>query len=592
MDQTQTQLETNNYKDKRNWRKHLEPEDLCIFSSYVFVDGIEHSNTFRYVNPTDETEIVVGLLLDKSGNLPNGLEPVVLELAPGEWMNLDANAELEKAGITQFEGSFQAMVTNKDKTIPLNNKHMHHMSTWWGPDSAAQILTAGHKSINVTGKKDKKRFVMFCSAVHDSEEVQTRVAVFNHATEADYYDKVSFTPVLHNLQGESLTGESVTMEPFGSVAINVDTHFGQAGRELLKKTDGRGSLTVNHTGNTLGTLFFHVNKKTGTILSGQHTQPAVPAVFRGPGYNVWVEWLGQKVPLAGHLIPALSYMKHHKGWWRIFYPHHSLFLGTFLDWFRQSRFVVWSKFVLRLFYFLAKKKGKIDEINLTPETSHNRHVIQHNFRDNLRLFQFSRGRLEKLIYPLLSVPTLNKKGKLLSIGPKNEGEVLLLEAQGFRDVEGIDLFTYSPKIKMMDMHDMKFADNTFDTVFSGATITYSYNAQKVVDEIIRVAKDGALVLISFGLFPPEEKLKFDKGQLDGGVKQLLSMFGDKLGHVYWWNEGVVPDKKSKINTVIFQLNKNGATDVEKNFPVGSYSKEANELEKWFAQKEEKKELKT
>ena len=158
----------------------------------------------------------------------------------------------------------------------------------------------------------------------------------------------------------------------------------------------------------------------------------------------------------------------------------------------------------RALYFLAKRGFRIEEIAITSDTALNTDVIQHNLWNQLKLFQFSRGRVETLLYPLKSIFAVKPEGKTLCIGPKNEGENLLLEAHGFRDVIGIDLFTYSPKILLMDVHRMTFPDNTFDTIICGWMITYCYDVKQAIKEIVRVAKDGALIVCSFGVSVTKE----------------------------------------------------------------------------------------
>src|SRR5256885_7422656 len=49
----------------------------------------------------------------------------------------------------------------------------------------------------------------------------------------------------------------------------------------------------------------------------------------------------------------------------------------------------------------------------------------------------------------------------------------------------------------MDMHELKFSDNSFDAVYSAFVITYSDDIPKAVAETIRVAKDGALVVFVY-----------------------------------------------------------------------------------------------
>ncbi len=539
------------------WRDLFSVKDKCIFSTYVHVLPGQRTS-FCYVNDGKYRERIVGLLLLPSGELAPGLAPIVREIGPGEVFEVDANEELRRVGITSFEGSFLALLSNVNPLEPFDISTKDHVTMWVSDKSQVQIVTAGNKNINVPGQGAKKSFCMFCSAILETPEIQTRVMIFNHSTEGNYTDTITITPRLHNMNGETIEGQALSVAPFGCAIINVDQFFGEKGKGLLSKTEGRGTLSVIHQGHTMGSLFFHVDRPSGALQSGQHTQPVVPAIFFQPTYNYWVEWVGTHIPLMGWVIPAVSFLRHRRSVLATFYPHHSNYVPSLIAYIRQSRWVIYFKMMFRALYFLIKRRFHIDEMRFSGENEHNEYVIQHNLWNNLKLFQFSRARIEYLMYPLLSIPEVQLKGKMLCIGPKNEGEILLLEAHGFKEVIGIDLFTYTPKILLMDMHEMTFPDNSFDTVFSGAVVRYSYDIKKVVSEMIRVAKDGAMIVCSFGLFPPDEELEFCATPLYGGIGELLQLFGNSVGHVYWWNEGQVPGKRSRICSVIFKLNKKGS----------------------------------
>ena len=53
-----------------------------------------------------------------------------------------------------------------------------------------------------------------------------------------------------------------------------------------------------------------------------------------------------------------------------------------------------------------------------------------------------------------------KNLKVLSIWPRSEGEIFNIFAHGFElnNITGLDLFSYSPYIKLGDMHNLKFND--------------------------------------------------------------------------------------------------------------------------------------
>ena len=62
-----------------------------------------------------------------------------------------------------------------------------------------------------------------------------------------------------------------------------------------------------------------------------------------------------------------------------------------------------------------------------------------------------------------------KNLKVLSIGPRAEGEIFNIFAHGFelKNIIGLDLFSYSPLIKLGDMHRLEFDDEEFDVVLMG-----------------------------------------------------------------------------------------------------------------------------
>jgi ubiquinone/menaquinone biosynthesis C-methylase UbiE len=50
-------------------------------------------------------------------------------------------------------------------------------------------------------------------------------------------------------------------------------------------------------------------------------------------------------------------------------------------------------------------------------------------------------------------------------------------------------------ILTMDMHELLFPADRFDAVYSSHSLEHSYDPDKVVREIVRVARDGALIAV-------------------------------------------------------------------------------------------------
>jgi SAM-dependent methyltransferase len=84
-------------------------------------------------------------------------------------------------------------------------------------------------------------------------------------------------------------------------------------------------------------------------------------------------------------------------------------------------------------------------------------------------------------------------GAVLCVGCRNARELDRFRARGFEDVVGIDVFSQRDDILVMDMHEMSFPDDSFDVVYASHALEHSYDAERVVREIGRVARDGSVV---------------------------------------------------------------------------------------------------
>ena len=84
-------------------------------------------------------------------------------------------------------------------------------------------------------------------------------------------------------------------------------------------------------------------------------------------------------------------------------------------------------------------------------------------------------------------------GAVLCVGCRNALELDRFRARGFEDVVGIDVFSQREDILVMDMHEMSFADDSFDVVYASHSLEHSYDLDRVAREIGRVARNGAVV---------------------------------------------------------------------------------------------------
>lgn len=255
----------------------------------------------------------------------------------------------------------------------------------------------------------------------------------------------------------------------------------------------------------------------------------------------------QKGMTFGQRIKSLRYM---------LYPRKPILTPGLVAHIAQSRFYIYFLMWARFFYFIIRQKGRVAKYS-TGNDHWLSYAIFHNSEENYAQMMFNRGRMEQLLYPLLSIPPLRKnaaKLKMLCIGPRNEGELLLFSKFGFKwdNITGADLFSYSPKIVVADAHDLKFPDNSFDVVVSSWMLVYCADVPKVISEMIRVAKNGAYIAVGFSSTSPERTFNVAT-RIGGGVDQVLGYFGNHVDEVFWRLNDTKPDNTD--HSLIFKLKK-------------------------------------
>lgn len=198
-----------------------------------------------------------------------------------------------------------------------------------------------------------------------------------------------------------------------------------------------------------------------------------------------------------------------------------------------------------------------------------KNVIPYSMR---KMRGMDRRRTERLINVLRSVHGLDvSSAQVLNIGPRNEMEVLLLRLYGFKaqNIRAVDLFSYSPHIQVMDMHELAFADDSFDVTYCAYTLRYSDKIERACHEIARCTKHGGLVAVSFVTEADAARAAPSGGEreaiigsrLAGGVEDLLRHFGPTCDSVYWLEEYrfAGPVEGEKHCSVIFRVSKAGTS---------------------------------
>ena len=163
----------------------------------------------------------------------------------------------------------------------------------------------------------------------------------------------------------------------------------------------------------------------------------------------------------------------------------------------------------------------------------------------------SNHRPKNIVLPLNSIAKKNKENSLvLSVGSRYETEILYLKGIGFKNVRGLDLFSYSPWIDVGDMHDMPYEENTFDVMTLGWIVSYSDNIKLLKNEIIRCCKDGAIISIGVSAYTKE---LFDTYHTASKKENNLTQSIEKLDtSINNLNSNIIPDREkfeTRIQTV-------------------------------------------
>lgn len=114
---------------------------------------------------------------------------------------------------------------------------------------------------------------------------------------------------------------------------------------------------------------------------------------------------------------------------------------------------------------------------------------------------------------------------VLCIGCRNTGEIAAIRGRGARRVTGIDLYSESADILVMDMHALTFGPASFDLIYSSHSFEHARDPRRVASEMLRVLRPGGAVAIEVPVhFEPRGADLHDYGSADG----LLAPFADAV----------------------------------------------------------------
>jgi len=199
---------------------------------------------------------------------------------------------------------------------------------------------------------------------------------------------------------------------------------------------------------------------------------------------------------------------------------------------------IWSAARWFLYAIILRRMRTLDTVG----DGVSKNTISHNMRSILDL---SVNRSLRLILPLVAIENIRRnieKKKILSIGPRTEGEYWNLVSWGFRrkNISAVDLISYSPLIQLADMHRLPFGDSEFDVVIAGWVLAYSDKKDVAAAEIIRVLRPGGLVALGVewrarSVEETSEKLGYTAGSTEfiHNRDDLLRHFSGHVDHVYF-----------------------------------------------------------
>jgi hypothetical protein len=92
--------------------------------------------------------------------------------------------------------------------------------------------------------------------------------------------------------------------------------------------------------------------------------------------------------------------------------------------------------------------------------------------------------------------TFPEAKKVLCVGARHSSEVEDIEKAGFEAI-GIDLFSDSEKIIVLDMHEIgqKFSRDEFDVAYMSHSLEHSYKPEVVLNGVRKTCSMGALIIL-------------------------------------------------------------------------------------------------
>ncbi len=167
----------------------------------------------------------------------------------------------------------------------------------------------------------------------------------------------------------------------------------------------------------------------------------------------------------------------------------------FLLRFRLIRYLIT---ITRLIYFTKIRRKKI----LKQTSSYNkRGTLERNIKSALSFRDCYSGQRSSFFlnkFKQLCKKYNRNKLNILLVGPRNEGEIFNFLANDFKFklIDAIDLFSYSPKIQVKDMHKINKIKKKYDLIYFGFILNYSNNINSVIKKSSKILKNNGMIGVS------------------------------------------------------------------------------------------------
>jgi SAM-dependent methyltransferase len=138
--------------------------------------------------------------------------------------------------------------------------------------------------------------------------------------------------------------------------------------------------------------------------------------------------------------------------------------------------------------------------------------------------------------------------RVLCVGCRNTHELDYLAEAGYPGAEGIDLHSIDPRIRVMDMHAMSWADGSFDAIYACHSLEHAYDPATACGEFVRVLRPGGLVVAEVPIGCERRKGDLWDFQDPQTVADLLG------GRILWSETGPQLGANQHVARVLVRVN--------------------------------------